>query len=75
MTTDASALPRPTSRLAVWVALAIVYVVWGSTYLAIRVVVRDLPPLLSAGVRFLAGGLILGVILALTRPGLSLIHI
>ncbi|HOA89036.1 MAG TPA: EamA family transporter [Propioniciclava tarda] len=69
MTTDASALPRPTSRLAVWVALAIVYVVWGSTYLAIRVVVRDLPPLLSAGVRFLAGGLILGVILALTRPG------
>ncbi|MDX6221344.1 MAG: hypothetical protein QOD91_398, partial [Frankiales bacterium] len=38
---------------AVWVALGVVYVVWGSTYLAIRVLVRSAPPLLSGGSRFL----------------------
>jgi drug/metabolite transporter (DMT)-like permease len=47
----------------VWVALAIVYVVWGSTYLAIRVMVRDLPPFLSAGTRFMTAGALLGVVL------------
>jgi drug/metabolite transporter (DMT)-like permease len=42
------------------VALLIVYLVWGSTYLAIRVVVTShLPALLSMGVRFLAAGLLL----------------
>ena len=40
----------------VWTALGIVYVVWGTTYLAIRVVVETLPPLLSASVRFLIAG-------------------
>jgi len=40
-------------------ALAIVYVVWGSTYLAIRYVVASLPPYLSAGVRFLVAGALL----------------
>lgn len=38
------------------VALGLVYVVWGSTYLAIRVAVETLPPLISAGVRFLVAG-------------------
>ncbi len=45
------------------VALGIVYVVWGSTYLAIRVMVEGLPPLLSAGIRFVVAGLILAVVL------------
>ncbi|MFE7414861.1 EamA family transporter [Streptomyces laurentii] len=49
---------------AVWVALAIVYVVWGSTYLGIRVVVETLPPFLSAGARFVAAGVILAGIIA-----------
>lgn len=40
-------------------AFAVVYVVWGSTYLAIRVMVGSLPPLLSAGVRFLIGGVLM----------------
>ena len=40
-------------------AFAVVYVVWGSTYLAIRIAVHDLPPALMAGVRFLAAGLIM----------------
>jgi drug/metabolite transporter (DMT)-like permease len=39
-----------------WAALAIVYVVWGSTYLAIRVAIETLPPFLMAGVRFLVAG-------------------
>lgn len=37
-------------------AFATVYLVWGSTYLAIRVVVGSLPPFLSAGLRFLVAG-------------------
>ena len=45
-----------------WIALLIVYVVWGSTYLAIRIVVREMPPLAAASVRFFAAGLIMGAI-------------
>jgi drug/metabolite transporter (DMT)-like permease len=49
----------------VWSALACVYLIWGSTYLAIRVMVEDIPPLLGAGVRFvLAGGVMLAVLAA-----------
>ena len=44
-----------------WLALFTVYLVWGSTYLAIRVVVRELPPFAAAGMRFLAAGLVMAV--------------
>jgi drug/metabolite transporter (DMT)-like permease len=50
------------SRPASWkilLAFAIIYLVWGSTYLAIRVGVREMPPFLMAGVRFTAAGLAL----------------
>jgi len=47
------------------VALAIVYVVWGSTYLAIRVAVEEMPPLLGMGSRFLVAGALLAVVLEL----------
>jgi drug/metabolite transporter (DMT)-like permease len=40
----------------VLLAFAIVYLVWGSTYLAIRFAVESIPPLLMAGTRFLAAG-------------------
>lgn len=40
----------------IWTALWIVYIVWGTTYLAIRVVVETMPPLLAGGVRFLVAG-------------------
>jgi drug/metabolite transporter (DMT)-like permease len=40
----------------VWLALATIYVVWGSTYLAIRVMVETMPPLLAAGARFAVAG-------------------
>ncbi|MFJ8621764.1 EamA family transporter [Kitasatospora sp. NPDC093550] len=60
----------PAARLggAVWLALAIVYVVWGSTYLAIRIVVETMPSFLSAAARFLAAGLLLAGYL-LVRQG------
>src|SRR3979411_2932245 len=41
------------------VAFAIIYFVWGSTFLAIRVGVREVPPLLFAAMRFLVAGVVL----------------
>ncbi|MGB6721500.1 MAG: EamA family transporter, partial [Terracidiphilus sp.] len=38
-------------------AFAIIYFVWGSTFLAIRIGVHEIPPLLCASMRFLAAGL------------------
>jgi drug/metabolite transporter (DMT)-like permease len=43
----------------IWIALVIVYVAWGSTYLGIRVMDRTIPPFLGAGVRYLVAGAIL----------------
>ena len=40
-------------------AFAIIYFVWGSTFLAIRVGVREVPPFLLASMRFLVAGLAL----------------
>jgi drug/metabolite transporter (DMT)-like permease len=42
-----------------WVSLLVVYVVWGSTYMAIRVGVETIPPLLLAATRYLAAGAML----------------
>ena len=42
----------------VWLALGSIYMIWGSTYLAIRVMVETVPPLLGAGFRFLIAGAI-----------------
>jgi drug/metabolite transporter (DMT)-like permease len=51
-------------------ALLTVYVVWGSTYLAIRVMVETMPPLLAAGVRFgVAGAIFLAVLRLRGGPG------
>lgn len=43
----------------IWLALSAVYVIWGSTYLAIRFAIETLPPFGMAGVRFLVAGAIL----------------
>jgi drug/metabolite transporter (DMT)-like permease len=54
-------MESPTHR-ALWktlLAFAIIYLVWGSTYLAIRVGVREVPPFLLAAIRFLIAGLVL----------------
>ncbi|HEY5990064.1 MAG TPA: EamA family transporter, partial [Streptosporangiaceae bacterium] len=52
------------SPLATWSALVTVYIVWGSTYLAIRVVVGLVPPLLAMGTRFVVAGTLMGAFLA-----------
>ena len=54
----------------IWTALGIVYLVWGSTYFAIKISVETMPPLLSAGLRFTVAGALLGTILALRRTPL-----
>jgi len=54
--------PAPRARpagLVAWGALLIVWVVWGSTYLSIRVGDETIPALMLAGVRFLIAGLIM----------------
>jgi drug/metabolite transporter (DMT)-like permease len=62
----ASAVPTTTrsldaSRLTLFAALAAVYVVWGSTYLVMRIAVETLPPMLMGAIRFsIAGALLLG---------------
>jgi drug/metabolite transporter (DMT)-like permease len=51
--------PVRRASLVAWVCLFIVWVVWGSTYLAIRVGVETMPPLLMAAARNLVAGLIM----------------
>jgi drug/metabolite transporter (DMT)-like permease len=56
-----------------WAALATVYVVWGSTYLAIMVAIRTLPPLYMSSARYLVAGAVLYVFAArrgAARPAL-----
>lgn len=50
---------RAPSTAAVALALLIVYVVWGSTYLGIAVMIESMPPLLAAGARYGSAGLIM----------------
>ena len=51
----------------VWTALGLVYVFWGSTYLAIRYAVDGNPPLLTAGVRSLVAGLLIALFVLVRR--------
>ena len=50
--------PARTTTL-ILIAFAAIYIVWGSTYLAIRVGIESFPPLLLAGFRHLVAGLVL----------------
>ena len=45
-----------TSPAPIWTALSVVYLIWGSTYLAIRFTVETTPPFLSAAARFIISG-------------------
>jgi len=46
-------------KTKIWIALLALYIVWGSTYLAIRFAVETIPPFFHAGVRFLLSGIML----------------
>ena len=47
------------------VAFAAIYLIWGSTYLAIRFAIETLPPFSMAAVRFIVAG---GILYAIVRP-------
>jgi drug/metabolite transporter (DMT)-like permease len=55
--------------ISIGLALLALYIIWGSTYLAMRYAIEGFPPFLMAGIRFLlAGGLLLGFQLARREP-------
>jgi drug/metabolite transporter (DMT)-like permease len=56
---ELAAPPHRQANRTLWVAFAAVYIVWGSTYLAIRYAVQTIPPFLMGGSRFLVSGAIL----------------
>src|SRR6266487_2639450 len=56
-------------------ALLAVYLIWGSTYLGIRIVVQTVPPFLAAGLRFaLAGGALFVFARLRGAPGPTRVH-
>jgi drug/metabolite transporter (DMT)-like permease len=57
--------PGQPSRCAIIVAFAAIYVIWGSTYLGIRITLETMPPFLMAAARFLFAGSILFALLKL----------
>jgi drug/metabolite transporter (DMT)-like permease len=62
---------RQPTRLAIWLAFAALYLIWGSTYLGIRLAIDSIPPFLMAGSRYLTAGLILYLVArarGATRP-------
>jgi drug/metabolite transporter (DMT)-like permease len=62
----------PQNRSRIIVAFALLYVLWGSTYLAMRVIVRDMPPYVAGAVRYLAAGPIMLAACALMGRKISL---
>lgn len=63
--TSAAMSGNPSARTAVALALGTIYLVWGSTYLAIRVAVETMPPFAMAAGRFLLAGAVLHLFLQL----------
>lgn len=55
---------RPKPHLLPWIALVTIWLVWGSTYLAIRIAVREMAPLAAAALRFFCAGLAMSVLAA-----------
>jgi drug/metabolite transporter (DMT)-like permease len=50
---------RPPERGSIWLGLLVLYLVWGSTYLAIAIAVETIPPFLMAAIRFTTAGFVL----------------
>jgi drug/metabolite transporter (DMT)-like permease len=71
---SATILSRP-REWRVWSALGAIYVIWGSTYLAIRLMVETVPPALGAGVRFVLAGSAMLAVIAARRGGPSALRL
>ncbi|NQV14845.1 EamA family transporter [bacterium] len=52
-------MEKQPSKIALIIGFGIIYVVWGTTYLAIRIAIQTIPPLSMVGIRFITAGLIL----------------
>jgi drug/metabolite transporter (DMT)-like permease len=63
---SSAAAARASARL-VWIALVIVYIAWGSTYVGIRYMDETVPPLIGAGLRYFSAGLLMYAFLAARR--------
>lgn len=66
--------PKKPSKALVIAAFAALYLIWGSTYIAILIAVKDIPPFLMAGARFFIAGILLYTwcrIKGDTTPGMS----
>src|SRR5207248_3750568 len=59
---------RAAPRWALWSAFAVIYLVWGSTFLGIRVAVETLPPLTMSAFRFLVSGAVWLLVSSRVRP-------
>lgn len=60
------ASPQSGERLKVFIALASVYILWSSTYLAIRIAIESIPPFMMAGLRFFISGWVVYAFLRFT---------
>src|SRR3954470_1915058 len=52
---------RPPKQSLIIAAFAAIYLIWGSTFIAVLIAIRDLPPFLMGGIRFTSAGLLLFV--------------
>jgi drug/metabolite transporter (DMT)-like permease len=68
MPSSEPARKRGPGALALWANMAVIYVVWGSTYFGIAVAIRTIPPFLMASIRFAIAGLILVAFDLLRHP-------
>ena len=64
MSAGAPATRSPASPALVWAGLITLYLVWGSTYLGIKVAVGSIPPFLMGALRFIPSGLVLACVIA-----------
>jgi drug/metabolite transporter (DMT)-like permease len=55
---------NPPSSVSIWTAMISVYLIWGSTYLGIRIAIETIPPFMMAATRFLIAG---GILYAIRR--------
>ncbi|HEY4758925.1 MAG TPA: EamA family transporter, partial [Chthoniobacterales bacterium] len=64
---------RQPTQLAIFLAFAALYLIWGSTYLFIRLAIDSIPPFLMAGSRYVSAGVLMYVMAraqGAPRPGL-----
>src|SRR5438132_6644528 len=67
--------PSRGTRVEIVAAFLAIYLIWGTTFLGIRIAVETLPPFMMAGLRFfLAGGVMLPILLARGGRFPSLLH-